>query len=82
MATRGSQPWKVKGMGWRVGVSILTLFGSLIFAIIWLFFYAGSYNIYQNIAIMVVIILIFIAINGATWAPWGMKQKRMMKWKG
>lgn len=62
-------------MGWRVGVSIVVLFGALITAILWLFFYAGGFNVYQNIAVIVVIFLAFIAIMGATWAPWGMKQK-------
>jgi protein-S-isoprenylcysteine O-methyltransferase Ste14 len=63
-----------EGMGWRVGVSIVTFFGSVIAVILWLFFYAGSYNAYQNIAVVVVIILAFIAVMGATWASWGMKQ--------
>ena len=65
---------KPEGMGWRGAVSIVTFFGSIIAAILWLFFYAGSYNVYQNIAVIVVILLAFIAVMGATWASWGMKQ--------
>lgn len=64
-----------EGMGWRVAVSIVTFFGSVIAVILWLFFYAGSFNAYQNIAVIVVIFLAFIAVMGATWAPWGMRQK-------
>jgi hypothetical protein len=41
---------------------------------LWLFFYAGSYNVYQNIAVVVVIFLIFVAVMGASWASWGMRQ--------
>ncbi len=67
-------PVKPEGMGWRVGASIVTFFGALIAVILWLFFYAGGYNAYQNIAVVVVILLAFIAIMGATWASWGMKQ--------
>ncbi len=63
-----------EGMGWRVAVSIVTFFGSLIVAILWLFFYAGNFNAYQNVAVAVVISLAFIAVMGATWAPWGMRQ--------
>lgn len=63
-----------EGMGRRVTVSILTFFGSIIGIILWLFFYAGSFNVYQNIATVVVILLGFIAVMGATWASWGMKQ--------
>ncbi len=65
---------KPEGMGWRVAVSIITFFGSVIAVILWLFFYAGSFNVYQNIAVIVVIFLAFIAVMGATWASWGMKQ--------
>ena len=37
-----------KGFGWRVSLSILMGVGWLVFLIIWLFFYAGGYNIYQR----------------------------------
>ena len=70
----GSVTKRTEGMGWRVGVSIITFFGSMIASIVWLFFYAGTFNIYQNIAVIVVIILAFSAIMGATWASWGMRQ--------
>ncbi len=61
-------------MGWRVPLSIIAFFGSIIAVIIWLFFYAGSFNVYQNIAVVVVIFLALIAVMGAAWASWGMKQ--------
>jgi VIT1/CCC1 family predicted Fe2+/Mn2+ transporter len=69
-----ASPRKPEGMGWRVAVSIVSFFGSIIAVILWLFFYAGSYNVYQNIAVVVVIFLAFIAVMGAAWASWGMKQ--------
>jgi hypothetical protein len=65
-----------EGMGWRVSISIITFFGGVVAAILWLFFYAGSYNIYQNLAIIVVIFLIFVGVMAAVWASWGMKQGR------
>jgi membrane-bound metal-dependent hydrolase YbcI (DUF457 family) len=64
------------GIGWRVTISILTFFASIIGVIIWLFFYAENYAIYQNVAIVVVIFLGFIAVMAATWASWGIKQSR------
>ena len=69
---------KTGGMGWRVGITILDFFGSAIASIIWLSFYAGSFSVYQNIAIFVVIFIAFVAVMGATWASWGMKQKSEM----
>ena len=75
-------PKMPEGMGWRVVVSIVGFFGAIIAVILWLFFYAGSFNVYQNIAVIVVIFLVFIAIMGATWAPWGMKQGAWWSDKG
>ena len=63
-----------EGMGWRVSLSIITFFGAMIAVIVWLFFYAGSFSVYQNIAVIVVILLAFIAVMGGTWASWGMRQ--------
>ena len=67
-------PRKLEGMGWRVAASIVAFFGAIIAVILWLFFYAGIFNVYQNIAVVVVIFLAFVAVMGATWASWGMKQ--------
>lgn len=64
-----------EGMGWRVATSIITFFAFIIGIILWLFFYAENFNVYQNIAVVVVILLGFIAVMGATWASWGMKQR-------
>jgi membrane protein YdbS with pleckstrin-like domain len=72
-STSTEQP-KSEGMGWRVSASIVTVFGFLISIILWFFFYAVRFNVYQNIAIVVVMVLAFVAIMGATWASWGIKQ--------
>jgi H+/Cl- antiporter ClcA len=63
-----------KGMGWRVAVSIVAFFASIAGIIVWLFFYTENFNVYQNIAVIAVILLGFVAVMGATWAPWGMRQ--------
>jgi len=64
---------EMKGMGWRVALSILVCMGWVAFLIIWLFFYAASFTIYQNVAVVLVSIVVACAIMGAAWAPWGMK---------
>lgn len=66
----------MKGFGWRVSLSIIVGIGWLVFLIIWLFFYAGDFNPYQNIAVFVASILVMAAIMGASWAPWGIRQGR------
>jgi hypothetical protein len=67
---------ETKGFGWRVSLTIIMGVGWLVFLILWLFFYAGVYNIYQNIAIFIVSLLIVGGVLGAAWAPWGMKHGR------
>lgn len=63
----------VPGFAWRVGLSILVVFGWLAFVIIWLFFYASDYDVFQNIAIFLVSIIISIGILAAAWATWGIR---------
>jgi hypothetical protein len=64
---------EMRGFGWRVALSILVSMGWVAFLIIWLFFYAGSFTIYQNVAVVLVSIVVGCAIMGAAWAPWGMR---------
>ena len=66
---------KTKGFGWRVSLSIIMSVGWLIFLIIWMFFYASGFNVYQNIAIFLVSLLIVGGVLGAAWAPWGIKHE-------
>ena len=55
------------GFAWRVGLSIFVVFGWLAFMLIWLFFYAGDYNGYQNLAIVITSLLILGAVTSSTW---------------
>ncbi len=71
--------WNMPGMGWRCAVSALCFFLLLAFLILWLFFYADAYTVYQNIAVVVVSILVFLGVMGAAWASWGMKYGPQME---
>ena len=64
---------KTKGFGWRVSISIITAVGWLSFIILWLFFYADKYSVYQNIGAVIVSLIVFIGINGAVWGTWAMR---------
>jgi hypothetical protein len=66
-------PRKTKGFGWRVSTSIITAVGWLSFVILWLFFYADKYSIYQNIGAIIVSLIVFIGVNGAVWGTWAMR---------
>lgn len=65
--------WMPSGLGPRVVVSIIVFFGWLVFTILHLAFWASSFTVYQNIAIVLAALLIGIAILGSVWASWGMK---------
>jgi hypothetical protein len=40
------------------------------FLLIWLLMYADSYSIYQNIAVLIVSLLVLGGINGVLWNRW------------
>lgn len=65
--------WKTKGFKWRCWLSMIIAFVLFIFLIIWFWYFAEPYNVYQNIAILIVSLLIVGGVMGAAWAPWGMK---------
>ncbi len=68
--------FRTPGFAWRVGLSIAVVFGWLAFLIIWLFFYASDWSVFQNIAIFLVSIIVGIGILAATWATWGIRYAR------
>ncbi len=68
--------WTTPGFGWRVAVSILIVIGWVSFLILWLFFYAGDFDIFQNLAIVIVSVLVSVGLLGAMWAPWGMRMAK------
>jgi len=73
--------------GWRISLSIGAGVGWLIFLIIWLAFFAGNYTVYQNVAIVLISILVVFIILGGSWASWGIKHipiagRKMMKASG
>jgi len=61
------------GLAPRVAASIVVLFGGLIFAIVYVAFFAASFSLFQKIAVVLVVFLAVIAILGLMWASWGMK---------
>lgn len=67
--------WKTKGFKWRVVLSTALAFLLIVFLIVWFWFYAEPYNVYQNIAILVVSVLIAAGVMAAAWAPWGIKHQ-------
>jgi hypothetical protein len=61
------------GLSWRVGVTIFGGIGLLIFLLLFLVFYPTNFTTFQNIAVVLVAILVLGAATAALWIPWGMQ---------
>jgi hypothetical protein len=74
-----AEKWmKIKGEGavWRITLSMATAFGWLAFLILWLGFYAGEYNAYQNIAVIIGSVIGLVAINALVWVTFGLRMAK------
>jgi hypothetical protein len=58
----------------RVYASIAVGFGWLIFLSLWLFYYATSFGIIQNIGVLLASIVVVGMFEVVIWVPWAMKQ--------
>jgi hypothetical protein len=76
-------PWRLEteqpGYRWRVVLSLIMGVAWFIFFLLWLYVFAGGYTVYQNIAIILVSVLIVAAVLAAAWAPWGIKYAHKKK---
>ncbi len=54
-------------MGWRGIASAIIWIGWVIFLVVWLFFYASSYNGYQNLAVFIVSLLVAGGLSSILW---------------
>ena len=58
------------GMGWRMSLTLIYAVVWLSFLIIWLFFFAGEYDAYQNLAVVMASLLLIGGLLAVTWIPW------------
>jgi hypothetical protein len=54
-------------------VGIAIAFGWLLFVALWLFYYAGSYSIVQNIGVFLLSLVVVGILETLLWVPWGMR---------
>jgi hypothetical protein len=57
----------------RIYATIFICFLWLLSLGLWLFFYAESFSIIQNIAVFIISLVVVGGISVALWVPWGMK---------
>jgi hypothetical protein len=58
----------------KVCASIVVAFGWLLFLALWLFYDATSFGIVQNIAILLLSLVVAGVILTVLWVPWAMRQ--------
>jgi hypothetical protein len=75
----GWEVFKISGFRWRIITSIIIPFAAIIFLIIWFWYYAVPYSVWQNIAVLLVTLLALGGILGAMWARWSTKHGHEMK---
>lgn len=68
---------EMKGLGWRVSLSILVGIGWLVFLVLWLFFYAKVYSWEKNVAIFLLSLFVIIGVLGIPWAIWGLRHRTL-----
>lgn len=61
---------------WRAVLTIVASFAWLIFIVIFLFFFTDDLSSSQNLAVMLVSILILIAVLAVAWVTWAVKYPR------
>jgi hypothetical protein len=59
----------------RIYASIVVAFGWLLFIALWLFYYATSFGIIQNLGILLASLVVAGIILVVVWVPWAMKQE-------
>ena len=59
------------GCGWRGAASVISGVVWLCFNIIWLFFYAGDYTIWENIGVFLLSIVAVLGFNALAWVGYG-----------
>jgi hypothetical protein len=64
----------MNGLGTRVAGTIIVGVGWLVFLILYLAFYAGSFNIWQNLAIFLASLLISGGLIAALWVVWALRR--------
>ena len=75
----GWEMFKISGFRWRIVITIVLPFAAIIFLIMWFWYYAEPYSVWQNIAVLLVVLLIVGGALGALWARWSMKHGHELK---
>jgi len=63
--------------GWRVSISAVIAFGWVIFALLFIAFYSGDFSFLENLAILIISLIVIAFLLVAIWMGYWMKQSRI-----
>ena len=76
---KGWEIFKISGFRWRIITSIIIPIGSIFFLITWFWYYAEPFSVWQNIAVLLVVLLMMGGVLGVIWVRWSIKHGDEMK---
>ena len=76
---KGWEIFKISGFKWRIITSIILPLAAIIFLITWFWYYAEPFSVWQNIAVLLVTLLLLGGSLGVIWTRWSMKHGNEMK---
>ena len=62
----------MNSLGSRVAGTVIVGVGWLAFIILWLAFFAGKFDLWQNLAIFIVSIIVGVGTIAAMWIKWAL----------
>jgi cation transport ATPase len=74
----GQRPdWvKPNDFGWRSAASALSGVLWLSFIIIWLFFFAGDYSVWENLGLILLSVVVLVGANALFWVGFGLRMAK------
>jgi cation transport ATPase len=76
---------KPKDIRWRSAASTVSGVLWLSFIIIWLFFYAGDYSVWENLGIVLLSLVVLVGVNAIFWVSFGLRMAKgnvdMPRWR-
>ena len=76
---KGWEIFKISGFRWRIITSIIIPIGSIVILITWFWYYAEPFSVWQNIAVLLVVLLMMGGVLGVIWVRWSIKHDDEMK---
>lgn len=69
----------VRGLRWKILLSVVGPIAWLIFTLLYVGFWAAGYSLFQDVVVILVSILVLIGVFVTSWVVWGVR--RVPRWR-